>query len=480
MPLLPIASSKPAKPAILLEGLLVFAIVLLVYLLLRRPGFYEVDGQSLVHWLAVGKGNHDRHMLFLPVARLLAAPLLASGLTPFEALRAVSAIGMSLSVLLFWAAALRLGRIRTDRLLMATAIAVSPALLFFATIVEFHGLFMAFAGLAWFFEACLERSRRSWPWAVSMGISTGLAALVHATGQLLGPLLPLFYLARSRDRSLPLRPALRHAAQSLGCHVGVVLLIALWMRSSGTQGQEDYILSFLTSLPPLAELFSDLWFEWFLAFLPVSLLCWCAFRDPARRLQTLWLLVSVLGYVLMSWVLVPGMYERGAYLLPLVYPAARLALSVRLRWLWILMTLAGLFYGIHDLGTYPYSTGSAAWAGALHEFETEQPGFYLLGDRSEIDALLIHEPKLPYGLFEDTVTLVRQGKLDARTVTLLLSGIVTAEEKEGRTVYLDVAARRLLELQDPRVVATRKALDAAFRMDLVERGGIRVWRLRVR
>src|SRR5690606_31829227 len=71
-------------------------------------------------------------------------------------------------------------------------VALTPAIGFFATVVEHHGIFLPFAALAFWITAVLGR-RPSWPGAGLLGVTTRVAYLLPGTGNLLpGLLLPAF------------------------------------------------------------------------------------------------------------------------------------------------------------------------------------------------------------------------------------------------------------------------------------------------
>ncbi|MEZ5990336.1 MAG: hypothetical protein R3F30_14690 [Planctomycetota bacterium] len=432
-----------AVDAAVAAGFLVLAV------LLGQHGFYHVDGQGLVLGLARAEVHHDRHPLFLPIARVLAAPLLALGVSPFRCLTLVSALGTACGLFALGRAAARLAVPARERAVLLLAIAACPSVLFFATVVEFHGLFLAFAALAWraavglerwlaqpdgsAVEAGRRRGRVLGAGAV-LGVATAVAAMVHGFGQLLIVVLPCWVVAR---RGRDWRGAL--APLAVACATHVALGLAVSVASGGAGGRQlGYFAPFLADLAPVRELAAGLVDEWLLAFLPLSLTC---FLVAGRARERLVLGLAVAGYLVLTWILTPGLSERGAYLHPLVFPAAVLALASPRRLLLVLVA-AGLALGVLRVRSHDAPVAGVGSMQAVVAVAEERPSFLLLASSAEEDPLLMVRPALPYlRVAEFLATMPAGGRAEA--VHALLARL--SSDQAGL---------------DRRLLATRAALEA--------------------
>ncbi|MFQ5505236.1 MAG: hypothetical protein ACE5F1_10615, partial [Planctomycetota bacterium] len=228
---------------------------LVLYLVLGQSTFYENDGHFLLlRHLQRGETTvppHSRHFLTEPLLYLFALPVEGLlGISPYRTAVVFSSLGTAIGVFLTGLAGLRLGleprRAASAALLFATL----PGVLLFATVVEFHGPFLAAAGLALFLTAVWCRSQNPGA-AILLGSCTALAAGMHATGQLLPLALVSFFLAdRRREQDPSPKPAVQagiavlvHFAL-LGLTVWILRSLAVLPEAPVTAGR-----SVLDSLP---------------------------------------------------------------------------------------------------------------------------------------------------------------------------------------------------------------------------------------
>lgn len=245
--------------------------------------------------------------------------------------RAASAIGTAVAVWWMYRAALQSHPKIAIR--VACACATTPAIVFFATVVEIHGVFLAFAGLCWYLMARHEAigSAARLRSAFVLGVATAVAAHVHATGQLL-PLviLPWWYFARP---DISYRDRIRFLAVSATGHaVTCLLAVALFLAMGVPLPWRDQLHFVAGQVPAMqkagAHDFSLLAMhalrDWLLPFAPFSVSPMIALlvrRNTGAGLVLLW---GAVLYIALTWVLI-DVTERGAYAVPLVWPACVLA-----------------------------------------------------------------------------------------------------------------------------------------------------------
>ena len=320
---------------------LLFGGFLALYLLSSQDAFYRNDAGRFVRMLISDSYGHPYHVLYAQFLRLVKALTSPLGLTPFAVATLCSALGTALGVALLHRAA-RYYLAARAAVLAAALCGVVPAVWFFATVVEVHGAFMAPVGLAWWAVARLERralARR----ALACGAATGLAAAFHGTGQLLPLLVLAWWLGGSGEGGARGRcwPRLWPRSWSgefwvLGAllavvHVGVSQAVIAAMRggAAGAGGPPDQLARFLelaAEADRLELLPQTLLFEWLLPFAPFSATWLLALRSGAARPRGMAVLLAVLAYVGCAFLLLEMPRERGAYLLPLVFPAVVLSL----------------------------------------------------------------------------------------------------------------------------------------------------------
>lgn len=325
---------------------LVFILSLACYVALGQRALYANDGFFLLASLQGGFVENTSHEAYLPLLQAFAGLTRWLDLSPVRVISLLSALGSALGVALTYVA-LRLLSVDTpERSLPAAALVagVSPVV-FFATVVEYHGCFFAFSQLA--FLACVLLVRRaSLGRAVALGIAGAGAALVHSTGWFLPLLFLPFAHAQVGDR--------RHRAMyllvALVITVALALTVITLLRAVGVAKAPPISLGHLGAYPVelarrLVHVPRTLWSEWFLPFAPASwIVLWLTWRGPGRRVAIA-VVASAVAYAVPSALLLGrDIQERGAYFLPLIGPMAVVcAMSLRPRVLW---TLAGLGFAL--------------------------------------------------------------------------------------------------------------------------------------
>ena len=138
------------------------------------------------------------------------------GVSPFVAGGVLSAVATAIGAGLTHAASRVLGLNRADALLVAALTACTPAVMFYASVVELHGVFYAFAALG-ALRASHLIATPTVANAVLLGLATALAYCFHSTGHLL-PLLfaAMFWGARGGGVGWPRLPATRRTVLGRG------------------------------------------------------------------------------------------------------------------------------------------------------------------------------------------------------------------------------------------------------------------------
>jgi hypothetical protein len=154
---------------------LLFVLYVLLYGFGAQRTFYLHDGLQIVYThLSQGNLAHPRHPLYLPLAAPFVEALAWTGETIHT--RAVWFSGLSTAGagLFVYLLARRAGLTRWGALVVQVLFALSPVVYFFATVVEFHALFLLFAAIAfWWAEGLHQRAAHR-----SLGQRVLLAAIL--------------------------------------------------------------------------------------------------------------------------------------------------------------------------------------------------------------------------------------------------------------------------------------------------------------
>ncbi len=314
------AQSSPLRDAFCIAaGLLV------LYHLLAQRALHGLDVYQLVPWLATGTLDHPYHYLYLNVIAGVWSLLQPMGVGAFANTVFCSALGTSAGLFFLHLAAARLAPSSAPRwvtLLCATA----PGIVFFATVAEVHGLFLGFAGIAWWLYSRFE-NQPTWGRTLLVAVGTALAASVHATGHFLVGAMGLWYLARKG-----------WAWQLLGfaaMHCLLVVLVVQLLRPGAATPLQSQLAFIAEAWPNWLDCVTGLpfvfWSEWLWGMAPLSLAPLVALFFLKLRKQALALLLILAAYLIPSTMMLVYFQavERGAYFVPLVFPAALLVVQMK-------------------------------------------------------------------------------------------------------------------------------------------------------
>ncbi|MBI5849833.1 MAG: hypothetical protein HZB39_02165 [Planctomycetes bacterium] len=135
----------------------VFVLALSAYLLLGQSTFYKGDGQAFVASLSTGDFAHPYHLAYPRLLQGFAALFGGMDVSNLRIGTSLSALGTAIGVAVFHATCRNSGLGPSRSLLAALLVATAAPIVFFATVVEVHGPFFAFASVAWWTITRLER-----------------------------------------------------------------------------------------------------------------------------------------------------------------------------------------------------------------------------------------------------------------------------------------------------------------------------------
>lgn len=444
-----------------------------VYVALGQRTPSGVDFWADLRWLSAGHIQSPIHLLYLPMAHAAAQVGESLGLSLHDAVRLLSAVGGAVGVAFCHAAARVTGLGRAESFAVALLVGAAPGVLFYSTVVERHAPFFAFAGLA-FWCGAHWLSRPTWWRGALLGLAVGLAYAAHSTGALLPAILaPMLVFCRREP--------------ALGRRVGAVVAlaaasaVALWLvgrvgRWTGWISLEGGNFAFLLqhaerSMGMLGALPLHVAQELLLPLAPVCLLWLAVLRSAGGRNHAAALAVGLLVYLGLSFAILGDYDERGAYLLPLVWPMAlatlrgvglRLALGAGV----VALALSVGQVLLHD-DRWP-----RAVAERLESHADGRPLWLLPGARPDFELLFLEYEAFVH--IEDYADLFRgahnEDLAGGLAVVPVLIQLANNAGGSGRCVLMSDAAIDFLErapgVEHPEIAARLlQALRAAFRFE---------------
>lgn len=398
------------------DALVIGACFLLLYILLGQWTWYKIDGQITVMRMAEGGPGHPRHLLADEALRAFLALIEPLGFSTYGAVRLFSAVGAAAAGVVLHRCAARIGLSRTRCALAQTALASTPSLMFYASIVEFHATLLFCASLAFYVTTWLGTQdpwqTKSWlpklASAALAGALSGLATLQHASGQVLPALLLpwLFVLAwpAARTSRAVLLRLLACMASIAVVHAAVVKGVPYVIRrydllerfaplASEDAGAMSYVTWHLESLSfaDLRFVPTTLFFEWVLPFVPVSLLCLFAARRVHRG-ALIALGVGLVPPLAISFLLMRHENEFGAYTIPCALLASLLAARCAPPRLLVGSTLLALFAAVVHVRLHDQDLTGRRLAEALRRAGSIEQVLLLVANEAERDAALMALP----------------------------------------------------------------------------------------
>ena len=305
-----------------------------LYLALGQSTLYGIDAWDDLRRLADGDSRSAVHVLYRPLAAWFGSWGQGLGLSLHESVRMFSAVGAALGVVCVGAASRVLGASRGESFWIALWVAVAPSMLFYATVAERHGPFFAFAGLAAY---CAARSVTNGGllWAVALSVAIGLAYGAHSTGVLLVALfVPWVASERVQRDSAWLRDSLVVVFGSAAAGFAMSRIAIATGQLTEATGNFDILGEYASvAIQHVDHAPIVLWGEYLLPLMPISLLWIVRWWGPGGACVGASLGIGVGVYLVFAFLVLAGFYARegfgefGAYLLPLAWPLAHVAVT---------------------------------------------------------------------------------------------------------------------------------------------------------
>ncbi len=456
-----------------MRELCIFIAVFACYATLGQTALYLDDGFRLIGGLVARDIRHTSHELYLPQLVAFGDLLAPLGLPPHRVITLLSALGSAAGVALFHRALRWLEPERAGLQVLATAlVATTPAVVFFATVVEYHGFFFGFAQLAFLATVALVRHPSAWR-AGLLGIACALATLVHSTGVLLPViLLPVFVV----ECKASLRGKVFEAALVIVTHLAGVFLGVLLLRALG--------IGVVPEIPPLNGSWLSaqwpgipraLWREWGLPYAPVCVGLLLSIGHRSTRRLGLWVGMAVLLYAVATGLaLGPTLWERGAYLGPLVGPAALLTARAMPRaWCGLLVAL-GAVGALGQVITHDRaSAGYALFVSGVYRAAGDSVPRVLIAARSERAAVTVLDAVPNYIYVGDHVAL-SPPEFES-SLRHLKRGLDAQRTPGSQLLISDASLDALRSTAQGQMLAD--ALSAQFTLRRVEVDGFAGWRI---
>jgi len=410
-------------------------LALSLYLLLGQQTFYKIDGHLYLAYVLNGERSYPRHFLYLPLVFLARDCLMPLGLSLYESARALSAIGTATGIAFLHLATRRLGLAPWPTGAVVAVCATMPHVVFFATVVEVHGPFMAFFGVAAWCVARLAAAATPGR-AAAFGGACALAFCAHSTGTLLpAVLLPLLLFYPRRPWRAGLAPALVTAAV-----LAAGLAASPWLaRMVGVDFDLRHSREFATdrartNFGAAWRYGSTLLHEWLLPMLPLSVVAPGLVAVRTLRAQVGWLLVGAVLYLAFTQMILGGDPEWGAYLLPFCWPLALLAVRALPRRALTVVVAVQLAVAVAGVRLHDRDHAPRAYADDVRAAAAGAPIALLVADDSDLKAYLLHLQdaervplfelaRLPVAALEEAVSALRAAvdRLLARGTVVFLS-----------------------------------------------------------
>ena len=475
-----------------LDAVLIATGMCCLWLSLGQNLIHGFDALNYLEAVAAGNASNELHALYLPLAIGWTRLLDNLGVPQYEAMRSLSAIGAALGVYGCHRAAVRLGWDRERALMAAIGIGAIPAVFYSATIVEIDAVAFGCFGLAWIpFAQLLREGRRRL--AIPTGVATGVAAAVHASGNVFAAVLCCLGLLSLEPRSWRLRFA--NVALLAATHAAVSLAVNLTLgaRSQGVMVTNALALRFRGDVA-LQVLVAEV----LLPYLPFVLLAIAGWWRRETRGMAAGFCLCLSGYFVLT-TLVMGAFreearfgpqgrsvERGAFFLGLTVPMVLLAVgSLPGRWAWCAIAV-GAVSAITQQRLHDWPADPPGFADGWAEVASKSPVCVIFADSQELAWVVRRRPFVVgevVGALRRRLEIATQMGVAVPSdyVVTWFAGQVQAQEQVGGKLLLtDRARTTLLECEDRTIAAAAARLPEFFTFTPVAAGSFVAWWLRSR
>ena len=397
---------EAVRPSDYSTAVIVCVVAATVFLLFGQTTLYHNDGHRILTLLSSGDLDFGRHHAAMPVFhlfhRFVGEPL---GLPPYRSVTVLGAISTAVATAGVYLSVRSLGYRTRASLVSAGLFAVQFPVFFFATVVEFHALFVSTAVVVYWL-ACRWQRAGGGGLALLFGVGAGLSTQLHSTGLFLTILFGAWTLASSHGR--PLARTLLELVAAMAAHLATVTAFAFYWRALGWQvgGALHSTVRGFDLIPyALPRLPTAAWTEFFRPFAPLSLLPVVAlFRSDFRRAGASLLIASV-PYLALSAIIL-GVSEHGAYLVPFAALLSLLAVQMlSLRIAVAMMIVTGIVNGTITWYRDSEAEHYRAFLDGVHQIAGSDPVLILYCEDpvpgipqpvDELAALCVFEPTMPY------------------------------------------------------------------------------------
>lgn len=396
------STEAPIDPVPPLRDALALGLVAFVAYVVCAPRIlYGPDAFTFFQMAQQGGAVHWMHVLYIPIlraAKIVTEPL---GIEPLRAFAGASAFSTALGLIVLHRAAARFGATRAQAVGLVALIATTPAVAFFAVLLEVQGVFFGAACLPWLAVAWFVQ-RPTVQRVATIGLTTGFAALIHGSGHLLPVAVAAVGLPFVNLRAIGWQRLVGWAIVGAAAHFTVPVAVQVFtdldvFRSASNSA--NFVSGSTRGAGGLAHLGAIVRSEWLYSFAPLCLAVYAAYRVRALRALLAAVHVPFLAYLFVAWALLGYTFgvhgiEHGAYFLPLAFPLAWL--TVRALPLGAVLALAAAGAGIaylhvdHEAGGRRTVFEPAAVVEALGS----DHGLLVVQDAKEGELLALDAPKL--------------------------------------------------------------------------------------
>ncbi len=452
------AGDRPGR----LDSLLVFVAAVAVYALYAQDTMYGIDAWNDLRRLHEGDTRSAVHLLYLPIANECAQLGAKLGLTLHESVRWFSVLGTALGLVFMHAASRRLGLGRGAALAATLAAGCAPGVAFYATVVERHGPFLAFAGLACWLSARWATAPRWW-WSFALGLACALAYAAHSTGVLLVALLVPIGVVGIRERGERWRAQAAIVVVTAAVGTYVASRLGVWLGHTTVAGGNFAILIEFASVavrhPEVVGRVA--WHEFAFPLMPISVLWIARWFQADGRAMTLATGFGIAVYFVFAFLIlagfdaVEGFDERGAYLLPLAWPLSYATVRTLGAWSGVAAALVAAMLAHVQIAEHDVAPQRQR-AEALRQASGRAEPFLIVATRDDFEMLFVefgeYRPVQAGQLDGDYLDLFlashNEDLAGGRGVAPLLPLVVRSRLDAGRVVWISRSAVEFLEAPD--------------------------------
>lgn len=352
-----------------------------LYLALLQDALFSVDGTNFYQFLRSGETTLGFHLIGLRIIGVGANMLSVFGLDLLHAASGACALATSIAAMITHRTALGIFDERGVSAAAALLFACLPTTVFFATLIELPSVFAAFCAGS-YLVAVRYCARPTAAMAMLIGVTTALAALVHATGQML----PLCIATFVAGRVQWLRRSIGHGIVLLITHAVVSITIAGLVTGFGHQSSAGtHLLGQLERLGNLRELPDVLLRVYAIPLFPASVVMAAIVFGRRWRRPALWMHLAVLGIAVFSALILGGIREHGRYFALITVPVSLIAAqALGSAWRIIVAAALGLTVGVTLVWQHEAANAPTFTASDVAQALGDKPALVMVGDATEM------------------------------------------------------------------------------------------------